>query len=196
MGLIHNCTAPVNNVAHLSTGLLFFVTCLASVSFAGENKSFYDFAMKSISGETVKLSQYKGKVILIVNVASHCGHTPQYKDLEALFQKYKGKGLVVLGFPANNFGKQEPGNDDEIKTFCETNYGVTFDLFSKISVNGADQHPLYKFITENEIVGGEIKWNFQKYIVNKKGLLTHKFLSSVKPSSEEVVTAIEEALKQ
>ncbi len=151
------------------------------VSSAGENKSVYDFAMENISGETVKLSQYKGKVILIVNVASHCGYTPQYKDLEVLYQKYKGKGLVVLGFPANNFGKQEPGSDNEIKTFCETNYGVTFDLFSKISVIGADQHQLFKFIATDKNVGSEIKWNFQKYIVNKEGLLTHKFLSSVKP---------------
>lgn len=162
---------------------------------AGDKKSIYDFTMKNIDGKEIQLSQYKGKVLLIVNVASECGYTPQYGSLEALYIKYKHKGFVILGFPANNFGEQEPGTDSEIKTFCDRNYGVTFDLFSKISVNGSDQHPLYKFITSDANVGGDVKWNFQKYLVDKKGNLAHKFLSRIEPMSEEVISAIEAALK-
>jgi glutathione peroxidase len=135
-------------------------------------------------------------VVLMVNVASRCGYTPQYKDLEALYQKYKGRGLVILGFPANDFGKQEPGSDDEIKAFCEKNYGVSFEIFSKISVKGPNQHPLYRLITSDAKVGGEVQWNFQKYLVNTRGVITHKFLSSTKPMSEELTQAIEEALNE
>lgn len=162
---------------------------------AGDTKSIYDLAVKSVNGNEVNLLQYKGKVLLIVNVASECGYTPQYRDLEALFKKFKDRGFAILGFPANNFGAQEPGTDSEIKAFCDRNYGVTFDLFSKISVKGIDQHPLYKFITADVKVGGDVKWNFQKYLVDKSGNLTHKFLSNVRPMSGEIVSAIETALK-
>jgi len=156
-----------------------------------------DFTMKSIDGTNVPLSKYKGKVLLVVNVASECGYTPQYKGLEVVFRKYRNRGLAVLGFPANNFGEQEPGSDVEIKSFCQSNYGVTFDLFSKISVKGEDQHPLYRFITStkaNPRFGGEIRWNFQKYLVNREGVITGKFSSSVPPESPELLRAIEEAL--
>ncbi len=154
------------------------------------------FTMKSIDGKEVALSKYRGKVLLIVNVASQCGNTPQYKDLEALYRKYKDEGFVILGFPANNFGAQEPGTDQEIKTFCSTTYDVTFDLFSKISVKGEDQHPLYKLITSDSSYGGDVKWNFQKYLVDRKGKIVGKYLPKMQPMSEELTSAIEKALKQ
>jgi glutathione peroxidase len=157
--------------------------------------SVLDFAMKNIDGVEVPLSKYRGKVLLIVNVASQCGFTPQYKDLEALYRKYKDQGFMILGFPANNFGAQEPGTDQEIKTFCSSTYGVTFDLFSKISVIGDDQHPLYRFITSDATYGGDVKWNFQKYLVDRDGALAGKYLSRVTPMSGDVTSAIEKALK-
>ena len=154
------------------------------------------FTMKNIDGEDVHLSKYKGKVLLIVNVASECGFTPQYKDLEALYLKYKERGFMILGFPANNFGAQEPGTDQEIKKFCSSTYGITFDLFSKISVKGEDQHPLYKAITTDPTYGGDVKWNFQKYVVDRDGNLVGKYLSKVTPMSDEVTSAIEKALSK
>ena len=154
------------------------------------------FTMKTIDGADVPLSKYRGKVLLIVNVASQCGFTPQYKDLEALYLKYKDEGFMILGFPANNFGAQEPGTDQEIKSFCSTTYGVTFDMFSKISVKGDDQHPLYKLITSDSTYGGDVKWNFQKYLVDRNGRLAGKYLSRVTPLSDELTSAIEKALKQ
>ena len=160
--------------------------------------SVHDFTMKSIDGADVPLARYKGKVLLIVNVASKCGYTPQYTDLEALYQRYKDKGLVLLGFPANNFGWQEPGTDAEIKTFCTTKYNVTFDMFSKISVKGDDQHPLYAYLTSedaNAATAGAVKWNFTKYLVDKNGHVIAKFGSGTKPLSEDLVKAVEEALK-
>jgi len=169
-----------------------------SVGVAREkpHTSVLSFTMKDIDGKDVPLSTYKGKVILIVNVASECGFTPQYKDLEALYEKYKDQGFVILGFPANNFGAQEPGTDPEIKEFCTSKYGVTFDMFSKISVMGSDQHPLYKFITSDPTYGGDVKWNFQKYLVNREGKLVGKYFSRVTPLSPELTGAIEAALKQ
>jgi glutathione peroxidase len=136
-----------------------------NAGIAGDNAParVLDFTMKNIDGKDVPLSTYKGNVLLIVNVASRCGFTPQYAGLEALYRKYREKGFVILGFPANNFLWQEPGTDAEIKTFCTTTYDVTFDLFSKISVKGDDQHPLYKFITSDAKFGGNVKWNFQKW---------------------------------
>jgi glutathione peroxidase len=175
-----------------------FTGALMTLAVAGEKPatSVLGFTMKTIDGEEVTLSQYRGKVLLIVNVASECGFTPQYKDLEALYRKYKDRGFMILGFPANNFGAQEPGTDQEIKTFCSSTYGVTFDLFSKISVRGADQHPLYKFITSDSTYGGDVKWNFQKYLVDREGKLAGKYLSKITPMSVEVTSAIEKALKE
>ena len=161
-------------------------------------KSVHDFTLKSIDGADVPLARYKGKVLLIVNVASKCGYTPQYTELEELYHRYKDKGLVLLGFPANNFGWQEPGTDAEIKTFCTTKYNVTFDMFSKISVKGSDQHPLYAYLTSedaNPETAGGVKWNFTKYLVDKNGRVLAKFGSGTKPLSDEIVKAVEEALK-
>jgi len=135
---------------------------------------------------------------MIVNVASLCGFTPQYTGLEAVYEKYKDKGFVILGFPANNFGSQEPGTNDEIKTFCTRKYNVSFPMFAKISVKGADKAPLYKFLTDkqsNPASGGEIQWNFTKFLIGKDGRIIQRFESAVEPQSPEVVAAIEKALK-
>jgi glutathione peroxidase len=154
--------------------------------------SIYEFTPKSIDGKAAPLSEYKGKVVLVVNVASKCGYTPQYAGLEALYQKYKGRGVVVVGFPANNFGAQEPGTDAEIKTFCSTRYNVTFPMYSKISVKGEDKAPLYQYLTG---AAGEVKWNFTKFLVGKDGKVIEKFDSGVKPESAELASAIEKALQ-
>lgn len=157
----------------------------------------YTFALKSIDGKEVNLSQYHGKTLLLVNVASQCGYTPQYEGLQKIYSKYRDRGLVVLGFPANNFGAQEPGTDQEIKTFCSTRYNVTFPMFSKISVKGPDQHPLYQYLTNpatNPMFSGEIKWNFNKFLIDRQGNIAARFDSKDAPESETVVGAIEKAL--
>ncbi|HRP54523.1 glutathione peroxidase [Agriterribacter sp.] len=151
--------------------------------------SVYDFKVEGLEGGTIDLSQYKGKKILIVNTASKCGFTPQYKDLEALYEQYKDR-LVVIGFPANNFMRQEPGTNAEIKEFCERNYGVTFPMAAKISVKGDDIHPLFKYLDdEAEKIGirNPVKWNFTKFLIDEKGKLLTVFPSKVNPMSEEVL---------
>jgi glutathione peroxidase len=155
-------------------------------------KSFYDFELKDITGKNVKLEAYKGKTVLVVNVASQCGYTPQYEGLQALYSKYKDQGFVILGFPANNFGSQEPGSDDEIKTFCSTKYNVTFPMFSKISVKGGDQHPLYQSLTAE---GGQVSWNFNKFLIDRNGKLIKRYDSNVEPESDTLTQAIETSLK-
>jgi len=150
--------------------------------------TIYDFKVKTIDGKEMTLEQYKGKVMLIVNVASKCGFTPQYDGLEALYEKYKDKGLVVLGFPCNQFGSQEPGTEAEIQKFCRVNYGVSFPMFSKINVNGDDTHPLYVYLKSEQpgILGSEgIKWNFTKFLVDKSGKVVDRFGSSTSPKSLE-----------
>jgi glutathione peroxidase len=159
-----------------------------------DSKSLYGFTMKTIDGKDKPLADYKGKVLLVVNVASFCGYTPQYEDLEEVYQKYKDKGFAILGFPANNFGKQEPGTDEEIKTFCDTKYNVTFDLFSKISVKGPDQAPLYQYITKDSPFPGDVKWNFQKYLVDRRGNIVAMVPSKVKPTDKDVIQRIESLL--
>lgn len=150
-------------------------------------KSVYDFKIKTIDGKTVSLDQFKGKKILIVNTASKCGFTPQYEELEKLSQQYKNK-LVVIGFPANNFGGQEPGTNLTIKEFCQKNYGVTFLLSEKVSVKGDDTYSLFKYLTavDNPDFTGDIKWNFEKFLIDENGKLIHRFRSSVKPLSPEL----------
>ena len=168
---------------------------LTSSAFAAS--SVHEFSLPSIDGAPAPLSAYKGKVALIVNVASQCGYTPQYAGLEKLYEKFKDKGFVILGFPANNFGAQEPGTNEEIKTFCSSKYNVTFPMYGKISVAGADKAPLYQFLTDkqaNPATGGEIKWNFTKFLVGKDGKVISRFESAVKPESAEVTGAIEKAL--
>lgn len=158
-----------------------------------------NFTMNNLDGQPVELSQYRGKVVLMVNTASKCGYTPQYKALQALHEKYAGKGLAILGFPANDFGKQEPGIDKDIAEFCEKNYGVKFDMFSKVSVKGAGQCPLYKFLTSAETnprFPGEVKWNFEKFLLDREGKIVNRFGSKTKPDSEEMVKAIEAELNK
>lgn len=161
-----------------------------------QQPKLYSFTMKTIDGKDKPLSDYKGKVLLIVNVASKCGHTPQYEGLEKLYEKYKDREFMILGFPANNFLRQESGTNEEIKKFCTLNYGVTFDMFAKISVKGDDQSPLYKYLTEGTSVAGSVKWNFQKYLVDRSGNVVVKFQPGTKPLDDEVIAKIEELLKE
>jgi glutathione peroxidase len=173
------------------------LTLLAPMALMAAS-SVYDFTLPSIDGRPSPLAAYKGKVLLLVNVASKCGFTPQYKGLEALYEKYKDQGLVVIGFPANNFGAQEPGTNDEIKTFCSRTYHVSFPMYSKISVKGDDKAPLYQFLTDkaaNPTTGGEIGWNFTKFLVDKDGKVIARFNSQVTPESPELTSAVEQALK-
>ena len=161
-------------------------------------RTVHDFTMKDIDGKDVALADYKGKVLLIVNVASKCGFTPQYDGLEKLSEKYKDRGVVVLGFPANNFMGQEPGTDAEIKEFCTTKFGVSFPMFSKISVKGGDIHPLFAFLTGKETAGefaGDVSWNFNKFVVGRDGRVAARFGSRTKPDDAELVAAIEKALE-
>jgi glutathione peroxidase len=164
-----------------------------------DSASVLGFTMKKNDGAPVKLDQYRGNVLLIVNTASKCGFTPQYAGLETLYERYKDRGLRVLAFPANNFGAQEPGTDSEIKQFCTLRYHVSFDLFSKISVKGEDMAPLYRHLTEGEkdpALNGEIKWNFQKYLINRRGEVVARFYSADEPLSPKVTEAIEKLLAE
>jgi glutathione peroxidase len=163
---------------------------MAAMLFAAAS-SVHDFTLNSIDGQAAPLSAYKGKVLLLVNVASKCGYTPQYTGLQALYEKYKDRGLVVVGIPANNFGAQEPGTNEEIKTFCTRNYNVTFPMTSKVSVKGADMTPLYGYLTQT---GGDVKWNFTKFLVDKDGKVIQRFESKVTPDSPELTAAVEQAL--
>jgi glutathione peroxidase len=159
--------------------------------------SVYDFTLKSIDGKPTPLSDFKGKVVLLVNVASKCGYTPQYTALEALYEKYKDRDFVIVGVPANNFGGQEPGTNEEIKTFCKSKYSVTFPMMGKVSVKGADQTPLYQFLTASETdskFAGEIKWNFTKFLISKDGKIVNRFESKVTPDDPQVISAVEHEL--
>jgi len=182
--------------------VLFGAAVAFILSFAGttkkmENKSaskmsIYDFKMKTLDGQDLSLSKYKGKKILIVNTASECGYTPQYKNLQALHDKY-GSIVVVLGFPANNFGGQEPGSSKEIKTFCTKNYGVTFQMMEKVSVKGSDVTPLYKWLSskeENGTCGEAPSWNFCKYLIDEKGNVVKFFSSKVDPMSSDITSLL------
>ncbi len=155
---------------------------------------------KTIDGKEVHLAKkYAGKVLLVVNVASKCGYTPQYEGLQNLHEKYADEGLAVLGFPCNQFGNQEPGDEEQIKKFCKSNYGVQFDMFSKIEVNGDSAHPLYKYLTSDELPvepKGKIQWNFEKFLVDRSGKVVARYRSEVKPSSKKIVSAIERELKK
>lgn len=157
----------------------------------------HDFGVKDIDGQEVSLSEYRGKVLLIVNVASKCGFTKQYKGLQALHEQFEGRGLQVLGFPANNFGGQETGTHAEIQQFCTQTYGVSFPMFAKISVKGEDQHPLYRFLTSKESNpehDGKITWNFNKFLVDGQGKVIGRFGTRITPQDKKVVAAIEKAL--
>jgi glutathione peroxidase len=171
----------------------------AMAAQAGVGGEVYGFRMKTIDGDPTTLAPYKGKVLLLVNVASACGFTPQYTALEAVYEKYKAQGLVVVGIPANNFANQESGTEAEIKTFCSNKYHVTFPMMSKVSVVGADKTPLYKFLTDkttDPAFAGEIKWNFTKFLIGRNGVPVARFESAVTPDSPQVIAAIEGALKK
>ena len=164
-----------------------------------EKQTFYKFSALNIDGKDTSLELYKDQVVMFVNTASKCGYTPQYKGLQATYDKYKDEGFVILGFPANNFGGQEPGSNKEIKEFCTLRYKVSFPMFAKISVKGEDQHPLYKYLTDKEIhpeTGGEVTWNFNKFLANHKGEVIKRFSTKDDPESETVTDAIENALKE
>ena len=155
----------------------------------------YDFSAQTLTGKARKMSDFKGSVLLVVNTASKCGFTPQYAGLEALYKKYKDKGLVVLGFPSNQFGEQEPGQDTEIAEFCEVNYGVTFPMFAKVDVNGKSAHPLFKYLTSTRkgLLGSEaIKWNFTKFLVGRDGTVLERYAPTTKP--EDIAADIEKEL--
>lgn len=174
---------------------LMLLTLSSVMSQNNNAKNIYDFEVVTIDGEKVKLKEYKGKVVLLVNVASKCGLTKQYAGLEALYKKYKDQGLVILGFPCNQFMGQEPGTEEEIATFCTVNYGVTFPLFSKIEVNGDGAHPLYKYVKDKLPGTGkdaDIEWNFAKFLIDKKGNPLLRFHPKVKP--EELTAEIEKLL--
>jgi len=169
---------------------------MSSAAFAAS--SVHEFTMDAINGTPTPLASFKGKVLLVVNVASQCGYTYQYEGLQSLYLKYKDQGLVVAGFPANNFGAQEPGSNAEIGAFCKSKFGVTFPMFSKISVKGSDKAPLYQFLTDknaNPKTGGEIPWNFTKYLVDRDGRVLARFDAPVEPEAKELTSAIEAALK-
>ncbi len=161
------------------------------------NSNIFKLTVKNIDGKEVSLSDYKGKVLLIVNVASYCGFTKQYAGLEEIYKKYKDKGFEILAFPCNQFGEQEPGTNEEIKNFCSSKFDVTFRLFDKIDVNGKNQSPLYSILTNNEITGkADVKWNFEKFLIDKNGNVIARYLSKVDPKSEELTSAIEKELKR
>ena len=153
-----------------------------------------NIAVKNIEGKSETFADYQGKVLLIVNVASKCGYTPQYAGLEQLNKDYREKGLRILGFPCNDFGAQEPGTNEEIAQFCQTNYGVSFDMMDKVHAKGSEQHPLYQTLTTAVEPQGDVQWNFEKFLVNKQGEVVARFGSGVKPNSPELVRAIEAEL--
>ena len=168
--------------------LAFLLIMIASTAFA--DSPLYDIPVKTLAGKDTSLKAYAGKVLLIINVASECGYTPQYAGLEALWKKYKDQGVVVLGFPCNDFGGQEPGSNDEIQTFCRVNYGVTFPMFSKVGIT-KDTHPLYAELSKT----GKVGWNFTKFLIGKDGKAISMFDAGVEPDSAELTGAIEKALK-
>jgi glutathione peroxidase len=179
--------------------LLALVPALAAGGDKGGKKvaPVLDFTMKSIDGKDVDLKTYQGKVVLMVNVASECGYTPQYKQLQELHKKYADQGLAVLGFPSNDFGGQEPGSESDIKAFCKKNYGVTFDLFSKISITGKEPAPLYKFLQGKETnprSGGKVKWNFEKFLIGRDGTLAARYASDADLEGAEFVRTLEAEL--
>ena len=176
--------------------LTIFLTLSLSNNIMITNESIYDFPLTDIDGNEMTLETYKGNVLLIVNVASKCGYTPQYEGLQSIYEEFKDDGLVVIGFPANNFRGQEPGTNEDIKQFCRLEYGVEFPMAAKVSVKGDDQAPLFTYLTslENQDFDGDIKWNFEKFLIDREGNLIRRFRSSVKPESETLTSAIKSLL--
>jgi glutathione peroxidase len=186
-----------NSIRETKMKKLFVLLALLGTTLMAVEKTVYDFTLNSIEGQATPLASFKGKLVLLVNVASRCGFTPQYAGLEALYEKYKDRGFVIVGIPANNFGAQEPGSNQEIKTFCTSKYHVTFPMMAKVSVKGSDITPLYAFLTDkasNPKTGGEIGWNFTKFLVGPEGKVIARFDSEVEPDSKDLTSAIEKAL--
>ncbi len=176
---------------------ILFLACMGGYRML-EAKNIYEISVTKIDGSEQKLDAYRGKVIMIVNTASKCGFTKQYDDLQALYDTYGKDGLVILGFPANNFMNQEPGSNEEISNFCRLNYGVSFPMFAKISVRGKDIHPLFRYLTDkatNSKHAGKISWNFNKFLIGKNGEILDRFASTTNPRDKDVIAAIEKALK-
>src|SRR5713226_8122722 len=186
-----------NSIRERKMKKLFVLLALLGTTLMAAEKTVFDFTLNSIEGQATPLASFNGKVVLLVNVASRCGFTPQYAGLEALNEKYKDRGFVIVGIPANNFGAQEPGTNQEIKTFCQSKYNVKFPMMSKVSVKGDDQAPLYQYLTDksaNPKTGGDIKWNFTKFLVGPDGQILARFEPAVTPDSPEVTASIESAL--
>ena len=184
----------------LSCVMLLLVAMLVNAQQVGETKmnGLYGIEVETITGDVVSLGAYKGKALLIVNTASKCGFTGQYEGLQKLYETYKEKGLIVLGFPSNDFLRQEPGDNAEIQTFCSLNYGVTFPMFSKLRVKGKEQHPLYRFLTSkqsNPGFSGKISWNFNKFLIDRKGVIVARFGSRTTPDDAKLIAAVKAALK-
>lgn len=189
----------ITQIIYLSIAVLFLFisrTDASNESKANQmEKNIKQITVKDIDGKSVNLSDYKGKVLLIVNVASYCGFTKQYTGLEQIYKQYKDKGFEILAFPCNQFGQQEPGTNEEIKNFCSSKFDVTFKLFDKIDVNGKDKSPLYEVLTNNEVTGkADIKWNFEKFLIDKDGNVVSRYSSKVEPASKELTSAIEKEL--
>lgn len=180
----------------MKTILVILTLIFTMVVQSDTNEELFSYSLNLINGENISLDEFRGDVLLIVNTASECGFTRQYSGLQAIYEEYSEKGFNVLGFPANNFGGQEPGTDEEIAQFCELNFGVTFPLFSRISVRGDDQHPLFNLLTEsdNPDFTGDISWNFEKFLIDRNGNLVRRFKSNVDPESEEIRKAITDLL--
>lgn len=179
--------------------MMLLLLCSSLAAYAGTANEVYKYPLKTIDGDKTSLATYKGKVLMVVNVASACGYTPQYAALESVYEKYKDKGLVIVGIPANNFGGQESGTEAEIKTFCNRKYHVTFPMMSKVSVVGTDKTPLYQYLTDKTTdpnFSGEIKWNFTKFLIARDGKPVNRFEPATTPDSPEVIAAIESALKK
>lgn len=176
--------------------LILFSVFAVLVFNNSSNSALYEFELNNIDGKAESLAKYKGKVLLIVNVASKCGYTPQYEGLQKIYEEYEEDGLVILGFPANNFGGQEPGSEEEIKQFCSLHYNVEFPMYSKVSVKGDDIHPLFEYLTsqENQDFTGDINWNFEKFLVDREGNLVRRFRSKSTPEGEEITSAIKALL--
>jgi glutathione peroxidase len=184
----------------LAIALLLFLskTDASNKSKGNEmDKNIKQITVKDIDGKSVKLSDYKGKVLLIVNVASYCGYTKQYAGLEQIYKQYKDKGFEILAFPCNQFGEQEPGTNEEIKNFCSSKFDVSFKLFDKVDVNGSNKSPLYSILTDNELTGkSDIKWNFEKFLIDKDGNIVARYASKVEPTGKELISAIEKELNK
>jgi glutathione peroxidase len=174
--------------------LILLLSMIFLTTIASGQKSFHDFTVEDLEGNTFDFSSLKGKKVIVVNTASKCGHTPQYEQLQKLYETYGGDEFAIIGFPANNFGEQEPGSNEEIALFCERNYGVTFPMMSKISVKGDDKHPVYQWLTQkskNGVLDSEVGWNFQKYLIDENGRLVKMYEPKVKPDDEAIVAWIQ-----